>query len=468
MVRCCGGTSMTSAVGVNLPRTRGGDLFGHPLGLTVLMAIELFWAYANTGFEFSLTLYLTHHLLLPGQVEDVIGFSAYRGLLQGSGPPLSAVDIASQTYGVYTGVSRALPLLGAILADRWMGQGRAMAVGLAVLVVAFLALIFEQTFIVGLLLFFVGSGLLRCNLMVQIGRLYAIDDPRRTNAFGLFLVAANIGSFASPLIAGSLVEKVSFHAGYTTLAFAIGAGLIAYGVGRNHLPPDHIRGQGKGTAKPPPMTARDLRVSLVLVLVLVPNILHFAAYNQAFNIFPIWASDHLDHTILGFTMPVTWFSALDGLLTVVGVMIAMRIWAWDARRPRPMGDFTRMAIGCSLGVLGFAILALVALAPGKAPLIAGIGFFVFADPAITWVDTIVLALISRSAPVAVCATLVGVYNLSNAVGYFLTGQLGRLYGHMTPAAFWSVHIGLDAAALLFLALAGPPIARMLKSRHVDA
>ena len=44
---------------------------------------------------------------------------------------------------------------------------------------------------------------------------------------------------------------------------------------------------------------------------------------------------------------------------------------------------------------------------------------------------------------------------------FITGQLGRLYVHLTPAAFWATHIAICATALLFLALAGPAIARGL-------
>jgi POT family proton-dependent oligopeptide transporter len=222
-----------------------------------------------------------------------------------------------------------------------------------------------------------------------------------------------------------------------------------------------VRPHGKEATKPPPISRADLRLAALLVVVLIPQILHFAAYNQAFNIFPVWASEHLSHDLFGFTMPVTWFSALDGILTIVGVAVAMRIWAWEAKRGRSMGDMPRIAVGAVLGAIGFAILAVAALAPGKAPLIAGIGFFLFADPAITWVDTIILALITRSAPVAICATLVGIYNLSNAAGYFLTGQLGRLYAHLSPAAFWSVHIGMDVACLIFLAAAGPPLARAL-------
>ena len=96
------------------------------------------------------------------------------------------------------------------------------------------------------------------------------------------------------------------------------------------------------------------------------------------------------------------------------------------------------------------------------------GYFALVDPAITWLDTVTLALVSRTAPTAINSTMVGVYTMSMAASYFITGQLGRLYAHLSPAAFWSIHIGVNAAAVLFLALAGPLIARALAATPVRA
>jgi POT family proton-dependent oligopeptide transporter len=172
--------------------------------------------------------------------------------------------------------------------------------------------------------------------------------------------------------------------------------------------------------------------------------------------------------IFGLEMPVTWFSTLDGILTIVGAMAAIRLWDWRTRRGRPMGDLSKMAVGAALGVIGFGTLALAAAGSAKAPLWAGVGFFLFVDLAIPWVDTVTMALVSRAAPAAINGTMMGVYGLSIAAGYFLTGQLGRAYAHLSPAAFWGVHAGLDVACLAFLALAGPPIARALATPRPEA
>jgi proton-dependent oligopeptide transporter, POT family len=442
--------------------------FGHPRGLAYLIAVEGFWAFGYFGLQAVLTLYMTHQLLTPGHVEHIFGFSAYRRMLQGGGVALSPLDIASQTYGLLTSVSYALPLLGAFVADRWFGQRRTMILGLVVLVAAMATLVTEQGFLIACGLIVLGTGLLKCNLMVQVGRLYAIGDPRRTSAFAYYLVCANIGSFTSPLIAGTLAEKVSYKAGLIALAVGMALALVSYLAGHARIPKDPPRRSAVGAVKAAPLHRHEIALALVLVTALVPEVLYFGAYNQAFNIFPVWAADHVERHLFGLEMPVTWFSTLDGILTIAAAMIAIRLWDGQAARGRPMGDMARMAVGAGLGVIGFGVLAVAAATSGagKAPLWAGAVFFLFVDFAIPWVDTVTMALVSRAAPASINATMMGIYGLSLAAGYFVTGQLGRVYSHVSPAAFWALHAGLCLACLAFLALAGPPIARALAApRH---
>lgn len=443
-------------------RSTDADFFGHPRGLAYLVSVEGFWAFGYFGLQALLTLYLTHQLLLPGHIEHVLGFSTYRRILEGGGPALSPLDIASQTYGLMTSLAYALPLLGAFVADRWLGQRRTMVLGLIVLAVAMATMVTERGFLVAIGLIILGTGLMKCNLMVQIGRLYGPGDLRRTTAFAYYLVFANIGSFSAPLIAGTLAEKVSFRSGLIALATGMVLALVAYLAGQAYVPRDTARAEA-GAAKAPPLHPHDFRIALVLVAALIPEILYFGAYNQAFNIFPVWAADHVQRTLFGLEMPVTWFSTLDGILTIVGAVLAIRVWGWLAQRGRPLGDMRRMAVGAVMGMSGFGLLAAAAATsgPGKAPLWAGVGFFLFVDLAIPWVDTVTMALVSRAAPTSINATMMGVYGLAVALGYYATGQLGRLYAHVSPAAFWAIHAGLSVACLAFLALAGPPIARAL-------
>lgn len=449
-------------------RERVGGFFGHPRGLGYLVAVEGFWAFSYFGLQTILTLYMTRQLLATGHAEHILGFAAYRHMLEGGGPPLGAVDIASQTYGLLTSLAYALPLVGAVVADRWLGQKRTMILGLVILSVAMAVMVFEQTFLIAAALIVLGNGLLKCNLMVSIGRLYAPDDTRRTSAFAFYLIAANIGSFSSPLVAGTLAERVGFQAGLIALAVGMAGALAAYLAGLSHVSGTAAPASESDSGKAVRLSSRDWLVAAVLVAVLAPEVVHFAAYQQSFNIFPIWAADHVQRTVLGFQIPVTWFSTLDGLLTIAGAAVTIRLWDRQAADGRPMGDLTKIAIGCAMGLVGFAILAVGAMAPGKAPLGAAVGYFLLVDPAIIWVDTVTLALISRAAPASINSTMVGVYTLAMSASYFGTGQLGRLYEHMSPPAFWAVHAGADVICLVFLALAGPTIARVLAGKGATA
>src|SRR3954470_19711620 len=105
------------------PRNAGqAELFGHPKGLTVLFATEMWERFSYYGMASLLVLYLVKYLLLPGQVETIIGFQAVKRALESVFGPLAPQPLASQIYGFYTGLAYFTPVLGGWLADRVLGQ----------------------------------------------------------------------------------------------------------------------------------------------------------------------------------------------------------------------------------------------------------------------------------------------------------------------------------------------------------
>ena len=187
------------------------------------------------------------------------------------------------------------------------------------------------------------------------------------------------------------------------------------------------------------------------------ELLNVGTYNQAFNIFPVWAKAHVDLDVAGFQVPVTWFSTLDGILTIVGTALAVRFWGFQAKRGREFGDIVRVAIGCGMTAAGFLILGLATAAAGagKTPILAGVGFFLFADFALPWVDVVMMSLVSRAAPPALSTTMLGVYYLSFAGGNFIVGWLGTLYERMAPSVFWLTHAAIVGSAVLYFVVLGP-------------
>ena len=99
-----------------------------------------------------------------------------------------------------------------------------------------LCMALEKMFVVALLLIVVGAGGVVGNMAAQVGLLYAPDDARRTRAFGIYLITLNIGALVSPLIIGTLGEKVGWHYGFAAAGVGMLIGLVTYLAGRRHLP----------------------------------------------------------------------------------------------------------------------------------------------------------------------------------------------------------------------------------------
>ena len=434
------------------------SFFGHPRGLAFLITAECFWAFAYYGMVALLTLYMTRELFTPGHIEHVIGIGPYRRAQEALFGPMTPLALASQTFGLVTGLVYATPIIGGLISDRWLGQRRGVVLGFAVMSIGHLLLVTEAGFLAALLLIVVGAGLVKSNLTAQIGRLYAPGDGRRTRGYGLFLIAVNVGGFVTPLVCGTLGEKVSFRYGLLAASFGMVAALLVYLAGLRHMPPDMVQARAVGVPqeKAPALTRGQGWVLLALGALLLAELLNVGTYNQAFNIFPVWAKEHVQLDVAGFQVPVTWFSTLDGFFTILGTAVAVQLWSALAQRNREPGDITRVTVGLGLTAAGFLILGLASAAAGagKVPIIAGVGFFLFVDFALAWTDVVIMSLISRAAPPGLNTTLMGVFYLSYAGGNFIVGGLGTLYERMTPAAFWMTHAALAAAGVVYLVVLG--------------
>jgi len=214
--------------------------FGHPRGLAYLITAECFWAFAYYGMVALLTLYMTRELFTPGHIEHVIGIGPYRRAQEALFGPMTPLALASQTFGLVTGLVYATPIVGGLITDRWLGQKRGIVLGFVVLSVGHLLLVTEAGFLAALLLIVVGAGFVKSNVTAQIGRLYGPDDGRRTRGYGLFLIAVNVGGFVTPLVCGTLGEKVSFRYGLFAASVGMLLALVVYLAGLRHMPPDQI------------------------------------------------------------------------------------------------------------------------------------------------------------------------------------------------------------------------------------
>src|SRR6476469_4972712 len=201
---------------------RPAELFGHPKGLTVLFATEMWERFSYFGMASLLVLYMVKYLLLPGQVEAVVGYRAVKAALESLFGPLDVQPLASQIFGFYSGLAYFTPILGGYIADRFIGQRNTAIIGAFLMATGHVLMAFEALLFVALSFLILGIGAFKPNVSTQVGSLYAPEDQRRLRAYSIYYVGINIGAFLAPLVCGTLGDEVGWHYGFA----AAGIGML--------------------------------------------------------------------------------------------------------------------------------------------------------------------------------------------------------------------------------------------------
>ena len=441
-----------STAAVSLPQSDRPDstFLGHPKGLAYLAFTEAWERFSYYGMISLLVLYMVNQLLLPGHIEHIVGFPGFRAAMERLSGPLSTQALASQLFGLYAGFVYFTPVIGGWIGDRWIGQRNAVVAGALSMSGGHVAMAFDQSFLLALLLLVVGSGLLKGNISAQVGGLYAAnDEARRTRAFAIFSTGINFGAVLGPLFCGFLGARYGWHIGFGAAALLMLGALATYLRGYRHLPAKIARsGSQQG-----PVSAEDRKVVVALLVVMAITVLAQIAYYQLANVHPVWLQDHADLNAFGFQIPIPWFYSIDPLASIVSVPVLFALWGRQARVGREPALLTKIAIGSSIcGAANLILVAAIALSQGRVlwvwPVlyctIQGVGFMYF------WPN--LLALVSKAAPPKINATMMGVSFLTLFVGNNLIGRIGSYYEQMTPAAFWTIHaaIGVTGGIIIMI------------------
>src|SRR5947199_4995356 len=146
-------------------------------------------------------------------------------------------SVAGAVYGLYTSMVYMTSLPGGWIADRLIGQRRAVLYGGILIACGHFSMAFPSvaTFYLGLTLIVAGTGLLKGNVSVIVGRLYGPDDQRRDAGFSIFYMGINLGAFIAPLVCGYLGQRVSWHIGFGAAGVGMTLGLVQYVLGARNL-----------------------------------------------------------------------------------------------------------------------------------------------------------------------------------------------------------------------------------------
>ncbi len=229
------------------------ELWGHPKGLYVCFTTELWERFSFYGMKYLLLLYLTKYHL----------FSDTAGL---------------DVLGSYAGLVYALPLIGGMIADRFLGMRKSVVFGGILLSLGHILMAVEghqainyaagtilahdltlasgeiitagttlseaimwrdtaalDVFYFALALIVMGVGYLKPNISTIVGKLYSIDDPRRDSGFTIFYMGINIGSFAATLLCGWLGETFGWRYGFGAAGIGMIVGLFTFMYGQKYL-----------------------------------------------------------------------------------------------------------------------------------------------------------------------------------------------------------------------------------------
>lgn len=419
--------------------------FGHPRGLAVLFLTEMWERFSFYGMRALLVLYMVQYLFTdPAVADQVLGFSAIRGLLESLYGPLETQPFASQIYGLYTGLVYFTPFFGGIMADRWLGQRRSVILGAVLMAIGHFLMAFESYFFLALIFLIFGNGAFKPNISTQVADLYPEGDSRRDGAFTIFYMGINLGAFLAPLVCGTLGQKVGWHYGFGAAGVGMLLGLLIYIVGQpwiqanveqsgKKLPAKTTESQGQK------LTPAEWKAIIALVVLCSLNIVFWAVYEQQGNTMQLWANDRTDWMFLGFEVPSTWFQLFNPIMIFMFAPLLGMFWKNQSLRGKEPTSVTKMSMGCFLLGLAFVVMILAAqMVPpdqkGSVLWLLGTTFILTIGE--LYLSPVGLSLVTKVSPLRMVSMMMGMWFLSSFIGNYLSGYLGTFYDTMAKTDFF--------------------------------
>jgi POT family proton-dependent oligopeptide transporter len=461
----------------------------HPKGLRTLFLTEMWERFSYYGMRALLVLYLVNSLHY--ERKDALAL-----------------------YGTYTALVYLTPVIGGYLADRYLGRRKAILIGGLTMAFGHFAMAFEPLLYLALGLLIIGNGFFKPNIGTLLGTLYREHDPRRDGGFTIFYMGVNLGAFLSPLIAGTLGEKVGWHWGFASAGVGMLLGLSQFVVGQNRLegqgmPPGKTRldradwihiavislamiplvylvlavwgaiGNAAGwagqlglvvaliaimwyvgrpkdkTVKAEPLTGEEWQRIVAIAIMGVFVVFFWMGFEQAGGTMNLFADKQTDRMLFGWEIPATYFQAINPLTIVaLGPVLSMFWTRIDSSRyaiPTP----AKMGLGMIILGLGFVILA---IADGRAHIEGKVGpewlFFVYVIHTIgeLFLSPIGLSMVTKLAPLRLAAMLMGVWYMANFVANYLAGSLEELLKSTQIPLYWFLVGSSVGAGLILLAI----------------
>lgn len=467
----------------------------HPPALPMLFFTEMWERFSYYGMRALLVLYLVNS----------IGYERKDALA---------------LYATYTGLVYLTPILGGYLADRYLGQRKAILIGGIVMALGHFAMAFPALLNLALGLLIIGNGFFKPNMATMLGSLYRENDPRRDGGFTIYYMGVNLGAFLAPLVAGTLGEKVGWHWGFAAAGIGMCFGLAQFlwgqhKLGNAGLPASKERLDKQdwlhimlislamipvvymviafwGIAGPlwnslPTMVNIALPIacfvgfliyaqrtsvqeewhSILAIMILGLFVVFFwMGFEQAGGTMNLFADKQTDRTVLGWEIPASFFQAINPLVIVALGPVFSMMWTRLDQSRFALSTPAKMGVGMIVLGLGFIVLA---VAQGQAEVSGKVGphwlviVYVLHTMGELCLSPVGLSMVTKLAPVRLAALMMGIWYTANAIANYLAGVLENLLTQSAIPLYWFL-VGSSVGAGVFLLLLTPILKKLMHGR----
>ena len=450
------------AIGGAIAARKSEEVVGHPRGLFVLFYAEMWERFSYYGMRALLVLYLTKFWLFGDGKANLI-------------------------YGAYGALVYITPVLGGLIADRWLGQRKAVLFGGVLLALGhgFMAVegmtgvtdpLVKQAdpainvFWLALALIIVGSGFLKANISVIVGQLYKMTDVRRDAAYTIFYMGVNVGAALGTILVGYLGETIGWSYGFGLAGIGMVIGLIIFVAGKPAL-------RGRGEAPVP--LARNKEVTLysvgvgavaviwglvqyqdviqnllivsglamlgytlwealklpkeprerifAILFLIALNPVFWGLFEQAGGSLNLYTDRYVDRA----GVPTSLFQSINPIYIILLAPLFAGLWQWLGRRglepsaPAKFGlALTQVGLSFLLFVWGAETVGMAAMTP----VIFVFLIYLLQTTGELCLSPVGLSAMTRLAPLHLASFIMGAWFYMTAVGNFVAGKIGEATG----------------------------------------
>ncbi|MDD3265642.1 MAG: peptide MFS transporter [Burkholderiales bacterium] len=433
----------------------------HPSSLKRLFFTEMWERFSFYGLNAVLVLFLTKSAHIPENLALII-FGSY----------VTYVYLATTIAG--------------FLADRIYGYAKVAFMGGIFILLGHLSLALSvidfKIFYLGLGFIATGTGLLKPNVSIMVGKLYTdSEEDKRVQGFNIYYMGINIGAVIAPLSVGFVAEKISWHAGFGLAAIGMTLGLVIFKRGMKNFPSnckientilrnskfsgiklDYIVYIGllilavvfaSLLANPIQSTivsgicliilggyivllwrklSTEERSKVWIILVLsIFSVSYWTLSNQTIASLPIFIDRVVDLNYFGMKIPASSISSFYSLILITLAPVIAWFWGFTKKIQHEPGYAGKFAIGLTMATLAFVFIILGIIEAshmGKMNLLWILACYTLLGFGELCISPNGLALVTKYAPQSMSGVMMGLWWMINAFAGLTAGLLAQLIG----------------------------------------